>query len=50
MSLLVIGWHGEFMVGHVHVLKRLVREISRPILVKPHPQPRFRLKVGEAFE
>lgn len=51
ISLLVVGWHGEFMVGHAQVLKRLIREMRRPILlVKPHPQPRFRLKVGEAFE
>lgn len=51
IGLLVVGWHGEFMVGHAQVLKRLIRQISRPILlVKPGPRPRFRLKVGEAFE
>lgn len=51
ISLLVVGWHGEFMVGHAQVLKRLMREIRRPLLlVKPHPRGRFRLKVGEAFE
>jgi nucleotide-binding universal stress UspA family protein len=51
-SVLVVGWRGDFMVGHAQVLKALVQRIYCPVLlVKPVPprQP-FRLKVGEAFE
>jgi nucleotide-binding universal stress UspA family protein len=51
IGLLVIGWHGRFMIGHAQVLKLLMREVSCPILlVKPAPRPPFRLKVGEEFE
>jgi nucleotide-binding universal stress UspA family protein len=50
VSLLVIGWHGDFTVGHAQVLKRLMRRIRCPLLlVKPQPKESFRLKVGEAF-
>jgi nucleotide-binding universal stress UspA family protein len=49
-SLLVVGWHGEFMIGHAQVLKSLMRRIRCPLLlVKPQPKEPFRLKVGEAF-
>lgn len=51
ISVLVVGWHGEFMVGHAQVLKRLIGQVHCPVLlVKPSPPPEFRLKVGEAFE
>ncbi len=51
IGLLVLGWHGQFMIGHAHVLKRLMGQVRCPIvLVKPTPRPPFRLKVGEAFE
>ncbi|BAU49716.1 universal stress protein [Sulfurifustis variabilis] len=49
-SVLVVGWHGDFMVGHAQVLKMLIRRIRCPLLlVKPQPREPFRLKVGEAF-
>lgn len=49
-SVLVVGWHGDFMVGHAQVLKTLMRRIRCPVLlVKPVPREPFRLKVGEAF-
>jgi len=51
VSVLVVGWHGEFMVGHAQVLKHLIGQVHCPVLlVKPSPPPEFRLKVGEAFE
>lgn len=50
-SLVVVGWHGDFMVGHAQVLKRLMQRIRCPVLlVKPAPKEPFRLKVGEAFD
>ncbi len=51
VSLLVIGWHGRFMTGHARVLKRLIEEITCPLLlVKPAARMPFRLKVGEEIE
>lgn len=51
ISLLVVGWHGRFMIGHAEVLKRLIQTVTCPVLlVKPAPQPPFRLKVGEEIE
>ncbi|WP_303908068.1 universal stress protein [Thiohalomonas denitrificans] len=51
VGLLVLGWHGRFIIGHARVLKRLMWQVRCPILlVKPAPKPRFRLKVGEEFE
>jgi nucleotide-binding universal stress UspA family protein len=47
-SLLVVGWHGQFVAGHARVLKTLIQEISCPLLlVKAAPRQPFRLKVGE---
>jgi nucleotide-binding universal stress UspA family protein len=51
ISVLVVGWHGQFMAGHARVLKQLVRSVACPILlVKPAPPGPFRLKVGEEIE
>lgn len=48
ISLLVVGWHGQFVAGHARVLKTLIQEISCPLLlVKAVPRQPFRLKVGE---
>jgi len=47
-SLLVAGWHGNFVAGHAHVVKTLLQETNCPLLlVKASPRQRFRLKVGE---
>jgi nucleotide-binding universal stress UspA family protein len=47
VTLLVVGWHGRFTVGHAEVLKKLLAAITCPmLLVKPAPRPPFKLKVG----
>lgn len=48
ISLLAVGWHGQFVAGHALVLKTLIQKISCPLLlVKAPPRQPFRLKVGE---
>lgn len=50
VDLVVVGWHGQFMAGHAKVLKALILQTRRPVLlVKPQPRAEFRLKVGEAL-
>jgi nucleotide-binding universal stress UspA family protein len=50
VSLLVVGWHGQFMPGHAQVLKTLIWQARCAVLlVKPRPHHGFRLKVGEAL-
>jgi nucleotide-binding universal stress UspA family protein len=50
LSLLVVGWHGQFMSGHAEVLKTLIWQARCAVLlVKPQPRDGFRLKVGEAL-
>lgn len=50
VSLLVVGWHGEFMTGHAEVLKRLLWQARCAVLlVKPQPRDIFHLKVGDAL-
>lgn len=48
-SLIVVGWHGQFVAGHARVLKALIQNVSCPLLlVKAAPlREPFRLKVGE---
>lgn len=47
-SVLVVGWHGQFVAGHARVLKTLIQQVSCPLLlVKAAPRQPFRLKVGE---
>lgn len=47
-SLLVVGWHGQFMTGHAHVLKAMIQRLACPVLlVKAVPRAPVRLKVGE---
>jgi nucleotide-binding universal stress UspA family protein len=51
VSLLAVGWHGRFMTGHAHVLKRLVETVSCPVLLVQAPQRKpFKLRVGEEIE
>jgi len=51
VSVLVVGWHGRFATGHAKILKRLIRSITRPVLlVKRTVRMPFRLKVGEEIE
>lgn len=51
ISLLVVEWHGQFMMGHAQVLKNLIRVITHPVLlVKPGVKAPFKLKVGEEME
>jgi hypothetical protein len=50
VSLLVVGWHGQFMTGHAEVLKRLLWQARCAVLlVKPRPKALFHLKVGDAL-
>lgn len=50
-SVLIIGWHGQFMTGHARVLKQLLLNITGPVLlVKAPPAMPFRLKVGEELD
>lgn len=50
VSLLVVGWHGQFMSGHAQVLKTLIWQARCAVLlVKPRLQDVFRLRVGEAL-
>jgi nucleotide-binding universal stress UspA family protein len=50
VSLLVVGWHGQFVTGHAQVLKTLIWQTRCAVLlVKPPPRDAFRLKVGEAL-
>jgi nucleotide-binding universal stress UspA family protein len=50
-DLLVSGWHGNFVRGHALLLKKLLSEITCPILlVRASPPKPFRLKVGEEIE
>jgi nucleotide-binding universal stress UspA family protein len=51
VSVLVIGWRGRFVTGHARVLKRLIREMTVPVLlVKRAARMPFRLKVGDELE
>ena len=51
VSLLVIGWRGRFVTGHARVLRRLIQEVTSPVLlVKPTARMPFSLKVGEQIE
>lgn len=48
VCLLVLGWHGRFVTGRARVLKRLVQEVTCPVLfVKAAPAARFKLRVGQ---
>ena len=48
ISLIAVGWHGHFVMGHAEVLKALLAAITCPILlVKAAPRAPFKLKVGE---
>jgi nucleotide-binding universal stress UspA family protein len=50
VSLVVVGWRGQFMSGHAQVLKTLICQARCAVLlVKPRLQEVFRLKVGEAL-
>lgn len=50
-SVIIIGWHGQFMAGHARVIKGLLRSVTCPLLLlKSAVQPPFRLKVGEDIE
>ncbi len=47
-SVLVAGWHGPLDVGRAAILKRLVAELTVPVLlVKRSREMRFRLVAGE---
>lgn len=51
ISLLVIGWHGQFATGRARVLKQLIPVVRTPVLLaRSAPRARFQLQVGEAFE
>ncbi|HVQ74166.1 MAG TPA: universal stress protein [Candidatus Binatia bacterium] len=48
VSILVIGWRGQFMTGRARVLKQLIQAITTPLLlVRATARMPFRLKVGE---
>lgn len=48
ISVIVVGWHGRFMLGHAEVLKRLIETVPCPVLLmKAAPRPPFKLRVGE---
>jgi hypothetical protein len=50
-SVLALGWHGRFAAGRAPVFKRLLEEVTCPMLVvREAPAPRARLKVGEEIE
>lgn len=50
-SVLVVGWHGDFVAGHARVLKHMLREISCPVLlVRAAPRAQFRLDIAEDLE
>jgi nucleotide-binding universal stress UspA family protein len=50
VDLLVVGWHGRFLTGYAEVLKTLIWQARRAVLlVKPRPRDVFRLKVGETL-
>jgi nucleotide-binding universal stress UspA family protein len=51
VSLLAVGWHGQFVRGHARVLKQLIRVLTIPVLlVRLAVRKPFRLKVGEELE
>lgn len=51
ISLIVVCWHGHFAAGRARVLRRLLQQISIPVLlVKPEHRTAVRLKVGEEME
>lgn len=52
IGLFVAGWHGHFVSGHAELIKRLLREVSCPILMVKAAAPAqpFSLKVGEEME
>lgn len=51
IGLIVMGWHGVLVPGHADVIKRLLQNVSCPVLlVRAAPTPSFQLKVGDALE
>jgi nucleotide-binding universal stress UspA family protein len=51
VSVLVAGWHGQFLAGHARILKELIWQITIPVLlVRATARMPFRLKVGEQTE
>lgn len=50
-SVLVAGWHGDFVAGHARVLKHMLREIGCPVLmVRAAPRAPFRLDMAEDLD
>jgi len=51
ISVLVVGWHGQFATGRARILKQLIPVVPIPVLlVRSMARPQFRLEVGESLE